>query len=50
MPKKSKEKIQENKKRVEKGLHIPMIMDGGEGKTLKKCCVVENIEHQRKII
>ena len=24
-------------------------MDGGEGKKLKKCCVVENIEHQQQI-
>ena len=24
-------------------------MDGGEGKKLKNCCVVENIEHQQKI-
>ena len=24
-------------------------MDGGKSKKLKKCCVVENIEHQRKI-
>ena len=33
--KKSKEKIQENKKTLKKGLHGPMIMDGGEGKKLK---------------
>ena len=25
-----------------------MIMDGGKGRKLKHCCVVENIEHQRK--
>ena len=25
-------------------------MDGGEGKKLKKCCVVEDIEYQKKII
>ena len=49
VPKKSKEKIQENKKAVKKGLHGPMIMDGGEGKKLKKCCVVKDIEHQQKI-
>ena len=24
-------------------------MDGGEGKKLKKCCVVEDIEYQKKI-
>ena len=48
-PQKLKEKIHENKKTVKKGIHIPMIMDGGEGNKLKNCCVVENIEHQRKI-
>ena len=26
-----------------------MIMDGGEGKKIKKCCVVEDIEHQQKL-
>ena len=26
-----------------------MILDGGEGKKLKNCCVFENIEHQQKI-
>ena len=30
-----------------KGLQRQMIMDGGEGKKLKKCCVVENIEPQK---
>ena len=48
--KKLKKKIQENQKTVKKGLHRPMIMDGGEGKKFKNCCVVENIEHQKKII
>ena len=24
-------------------------MDGGEGKNFKKCCVIEDIERQRKI-
>ena len=47
--KKSKYNIQENKNTVKKGLHIPMIIDGGEGKKFKKCCVIEYIEHQRKI-
>ena len=32
---KPKEKIQENKKTLKKGVHRPMIMDGGEGKKLK---------------
>ena len=49
MPKDLKEKIQENQKTVEKGLHRQMIMDGGEGKKLKKLCVVENIEPQKKL-
>ena len=31
------------------GLHRPMMMNGGEGKKLKKCCVVEDIERQREI-
>ena len=26
-----------------------MIMYVGEGKKLKNCCVVENIEHQKKL-
>ena len=49
MPKILKEKIQENHKTIKKGLHIQMIMDGGEGKELKNCCVVENIEPQKKL-
>ena len=49
LPKKLKEKIQENQKTVKKGLYRPMILDEGEGKRLKNCHVVENIEHQRKI-
>ena len=44
-----KEKIQENQKTVKKGLHRPMIVDGGGGKKLKNCCVVDNIEHRQKI-
>ena len=46
--KKLKEKIQENQKTVKKSIHRQMIMDGGEGKKLKKCCVVENIEPHQK--
>ena len=49
VPKKLKEKIQENQKTVKKGLHGQMIMYGEEGKKLKNCCVVENIEPQKKI-
>ena len=32
-----------------KVLHRQMIMDVGEGKNLKNCCVVENIEPQKKL-
>ena len=32
-----------------KFLQRQMIMDGGEGKKLKNCCVVENIEPQKKL-
>ena len=35
-----------HKKRVRRGLHRPMLMDGGKGKKLKKCCVVKDIDHQ----
>ena len=49
VPTKQKEKIQENNKTVKEGLHGPMIMAGVEGKKLKNCCVVEDIEHQQKI-
>ena len=49
MPKELKYKIEENQKTVKKGLHRQMIMDGGEGKKLKNCCVVDNIEHQKKL-
>ena len=38
VPKKPKDKIQENKKTVKKGLHGPMIIYGGEGKKLKMLC------------
>ena len=49
MTKKLKEKIQENQKAVKKGLHRQIIMYGGEGRKLKNCCVVENIEPQQKL-
>ena len=48
MLKKLKEKIQENQNTVKKVLHGKMIMDGGEGKKFKNCCVIENIEPQKK--
>ena len=46
MPRKLKVKIKENEKTVKNVLHRPMILDEIEGKKLKKCCVVEDIEHQ----
>ena len=49
MPKKLKEKIQENQKTVKKGLQRQMIMDGGEVNKLKNCCVVQNIEPKKKL-
>ena len=36
-------------KTLKEGLHGTMIMAGVEGKKLKNCCVVEDIEHQQKI-
>ena len=47
--KKIQEKIQEYQKTIKKSLHRQMIMDGGKGNKLKKCCVVENIEPQKKL-
>ena len=44
VPKQLKNKTEENQKTVKKGLHRQIIMDAGEGKKLKNCCVVENIE------
>ena len=49
VPKQLKDKIQENQRTLKKCLHRPMIMDGGEGKKLKKDCVVENIEQQKNL-
>ena len=49
MPKMLKDKIQENKKMVKRGIPRPMIIDGGEVNKLKTICVVDNIEHQQKI-
>ena len=48
VPTKPEEKIQVHKKRERRGLHRPMLMDGEEGKILRKCCVVKDIEHQRE--
>ena len=49
MPTKSKDNIQENKNTAKKGLHRPMIMDGGKGKKFEKYCDIEDIEHQQKM-
>ena len=35
MPKKTEEKIQVHKKRVIRGIHKPMLIDGGKGKKMK---------------
>ena len=48
VPKKPKEKIQENKKTVKKGLHRPMIMDGGEGKNLKTVVLLRILNISKK--
>ena len=47
MPTKLEDKIQMHAKRARRGLHRPMLMDGGEGKMLKNC-VVKDIEHQQE--
>ena len=48
MPKQLKEKIQENQKTVQNGLHRKMIMDGREGKKLE-IVVLLRILNLRKI-
>ena len=48
MPTKPEETIQVNKEREIRGLDTPIIMDGDEGKTLRKGCVVKDIENQRE--
>ena len=50
VPKKLKEKIEENQKKLKKVLQRQMIMDVGEGYKLIFFCVVENIEPQKKLI
>ena len=49
VPKQLKYKIEENQKTVKRGLQRQMIMDVGEGKKFKNCCVVENIEPQKHL-
>ena len=49
VPKYLKDKIEENQKTVKEGLQRQMIMDGGEGKKFKNCCVFENIEPQKQL-
>ena len=48
MPKKLKERIQENQKKVKNGLHRQMIMDVGEGNNLKKIVALLRILKVRK--
>ena len=45
---KPEEKVQVHKERQRRGLHITILMDGGEGKILRKGCVVKGIDHQRE--
>ena len=45
---KTRREIQVHNNKVIRGLHRPMLLDGCEGKMLKKCCVVKDIEHQRE--
>ena len=40
--------IQIHNKRERRGMHIPMLTDGGEGKILIKGCVVKDIEHRQE--
>ena len=47
VPTKLEEMVQVHKERKIRGLHRPMLMDGGEGKIRRKYCVDEGIEHQR---
>ena len=47
--KKIKGKNRKNQKTVKKGLQRQMTMNGGEGKKLKDCCVVENIEPKKQL-
>ena len=48
MQTKPEKKIQVNKEREIRGLDTPIIMDGDEGKTFRKGCVVKDIEYQQE--
>ena len=48
MPTKPEDKIQVHKERERRVLHELILMDGGECKILRNCCVVKYIEHQRE--
>ena len=48
VPTKPEEKIQVHKERYIRGMHRPMLMDGGECKILRKGCIVKDIKHQRE--
>ena len=47
VPTKSEEKVQVHSEENIKGMHIPNLMDGGEGKIGRKGCVVKGIKHHR---
>ena len=46
VPQKSEERVQVHREGKIKSLHIPRLMDGGDGKISIKVCVVKCIEHQ----
>ena len=48
MPKKSEEKVKVHKKGNIRSLHIPRLMDGGEGDMGRKSCAVKGIDHKRE--
>ena len=47
VPTKPEERIKVHKESEIRGLHITMLMDGGEGNILRKGYTVKDIEHQR---
>ena len=48
MPTKPEENMQVHKEMERRGMHIPMLIDVGDVKILRKGCVVKDIEHQRE--
>ena len=45
---KIRREIQENKKRVKRGIHRPMVMDGDEGKKLKNVVLLRILKISKK--